>query len=146
MRTGVAYMGHHNPKYLDLDLREMKELQLDDVLLAAQENDFIYFPGKLEFTPKIAAEYGIRPIAIFWGVLNLFGGGRSSQFLLENPGRFPGVEGWVALPGGVLYEPAVPGADRGNDRYRCHARVRRVLRRRANAAARLLLPFLLRKI
>jgi hypothetical protein len=30
-------MRHHNPKYLDLDLCEMKELQLDDVLLAAQE-------------------------------------------------------------------------------------------------------------
>jgi hypothetical protein len=88
MRTGVSYMGHHNPKHLDVDLREMKKLQLDDVLLAAQENDFIYFPGKLELTPKIASDYGIRPIAIFWGVLNLFGGGRSSQFLLENPDGF----------------------------------------------------------
>ena len=100
MRTGVSYMGHHNPKYLDLDLCEMKALQLDDVLLAAQENDFLYFPGKLEYTPKIAAEYGIRPIAIFWGALNLFGGGRSSQFLLENPDGFQVLKDGSHAPAG----------------------------------------------
>lgn len=85
MRTGVSYMGHHNPKHLEIDIREMSSLQLDDVLLAAQENDFVYFTGKIHFTPKIAKDYGLRPIAIFWGALNLFGGGRSSQFLLEYP-------------------------------------------------------------
>src|SRR5512138_742357 len=100
MRTGVAYMGHHNPDHIDLDLCEMKALQLDDVLLAAQENDFIYFPGKLEFTPQIAKEYSIRPIAIFWGVLNLFGGGRSSQFLLENPAGFQVLKDGSHSPAG----------------------------------------------
>jgi hypothetical protein len=88
MRTGVAYMGQHEAKYIDLDFREMSELRLDDVFLAAQENDFSYFPGKLTLTPKIAAERGLRPIAILWGALNLFGGGRSSQFLLDNPSGF----------------------------------------------------------
>jgi hypothetical protein len=94
MRTGVSYMGHHNPKHLETDIREMSGLQLDDILLAAQENDFAHFPGKLMFTAKIAADYGIRPIAIFWGALNLFGGGQSSQFLLEHPEGFQmGVDG-----------------------------------------------------
>ena len=88
MKTGVSYMGHHNPKHLKTDIIEMAALQLDDVLLAAQENDFVHFTGKLHFTPQIAAEHGLRPIAIFWGALNLFGGGRSSQFLLENPAGF----------------------------------------------------------
>jgi len=36
MRTGVSYMGHHNPKHIKSDIREMRELELDDVLLAAQ--------------------------------------------------------------------------------------------------------------
>ncbi len=94
MRTGVSYMGHHNPKHLEADIREMDSLQLDDVLLAAQENDFVHFTGKLKFTPKIAEDYGLRPIAIFWGVMNLFGGGTSSQFLLEHPEGFQvGVDG-----------------------------------------------------
>lgn len=88
MRTGVSYMGQHEAKYIEQDFREMRELRLDDVFLAAQENDFHYFPGKLSLTPKIAKEYGLRPLAIFWGALNLFGGGRSSQFLLDNPGCF----------------------------------------------------------
>jgi hypothetical protein len=81
-------MGHHDPKHLQIDLREMNQLNLDDVLLAAQENDFIHFNGKIRFTPQIAREHGLRPLVIFWGALNLFGGGRSSQFLLENPQGF----------------------------------------------------------
>ena len=63
----------------------MKTLLLDDVFLSIQENDFVHFEGKLRYTSEIARDFGIRPIAIFWGALNLFGGGRSSQFLLEHP-------------------------------------------------------------
>ncbi len=99
-------MGHHNPKHLEADMREMHGLQLDDVLLAAQENDFAYFPGKLEFTPRIAIDCGIRPVAIFWGALNLFGGGRSSQFLLEHPEGFQvGADG-SHRPEGCYVNPA----------------------------------------
>lgn len=88
MRTGVSYMGHHNPKHVRTDLAELAALGCDDVLLAAQENDFYHFTGKLDFTPVIAKELGLRPIAIFWGVLSVFGGGRSSQFLLSHPSAF----------------------------------------------------------
>lgn len=85
MRTGVSTMAHHDPKLIQLEIAEMQSLHLDDVLVCAQENDFVYFPGKITFTPKIAKDYGLRPLAIFWGALNLFGGGRSSQFLLDHP-------------------------------------------------------------
>ncbi len=95
MKTGVSYMGHHNPKHIETDVREMQALRLDDVLVAMQENDFTHFTGKVRFTPHIAKDYGLRPIAIFWGALNLFGGGRSSQFLLEHPEGFQ-----VGLDGG----------------------------------------------
>lgn len=88
MRTGVSYLGQTNPRYLEQDLREMQALRLDDVLLAAQENDFLYFPGKLTELPQRARDRGLRPLVIFWGALNLFGGGRSSQFLLEHPTAF----------------------------------------------------------
>ena len=85
MLTGVTYMGHHNPRHLATDLDAMVDLRLDDVLVAAQENDFVHFTGKIRFTPDLARQRGLRPIAVFWGALNLFGGGRSSQFLLEHP-------------------------------------------------------------
>jgi hypothetical protein len=88
MRTCVSYMGHHNPQHAKADIAEMALLKLDDLLVAAQENDFAYFNGKLKFTPQIAKDDGLRPIVIFWGALNLFGGGRSSQFLLEHPEGF----------------------------------------------------------
>lgn len=105
MRLGVSYMGHHNPKHLRSDLREMQELGLDDVLVSIQENDFIYFRGKLNFTPRIALDAGLRPLAIFWGALNLFGGGRSSQFLLENPAGFQVALDGSHLPGGCFVNP-----------------------------------------
>jgi len=105
MRTGVSYMGHHNPRHIETDVREMRRLGLDDVLLAAQENDFAHFTGKLHFTPQIAREYGLRPIAIFWGALNLFGGGRSSQFLLEHPEGFQVGRDGSCRPAGCYVNP-----------------------------------------
>jgi len=88
MRTGVSYMGHHNPRHLRVDMADLQALGCDDVFVALQENDFAYFDGKIRFIPPLAREYGLRPAAIFWGALNLFGGGRSSQFLLEHPEGF----------------------------------------------------------
>ncbi len=85
MRTGVSYMGHHNPKHLKTDLEDIKSLGCDDVLFAIQENDLEYMTGKAEFGPRIARDAGLKPIAVFWGALNLFGGGRSSRFLLKHP-------------------------------------------------------------
>jgi hypothetical protein len=63
----------------------MHALGCDDVLLAVQEIDFAYFPGKFRGLPPVAAGLGLRPVALLWGALNLFGGGRSSQFLLGHP-------------------------------------------------------------
>jgi hypothetical protein len=85
LRTGVAYLGHHNPRHLRADLEALAALGCDDVLLAAQEIDFAYFSGTFRSLPPIAADLGLRPVALLWGALNLFGGGRSSQFLLEHP-------------------------------------------------------------
>lgn len=105
MRTGISYMGHHNPQHIETDMREMRGLKIDDVLVACQENDFVYFNGKLKFTPKIAKDHGLRPIAIFWGALNLFGGGRSSMFLLEHPEGFQVGLGGEHLPQGCYVNP-----------------------------------------
>lgn len=109
IRTGTSYMGHHNPQHIEADLREMESLGLDDVLVAAQENDFVHFTGKIEFTPKIAKDHGIRPVAIFWGALNLFGGGKSSQFLLENPDCFQVGRDGSHRPNGCYVNPKCVG-------------------------------------
>src|SRR5262245_28824058 len=85
LRTGVAYLGHPNPRHLHTDLQALAALGCDDVLLAVQEIDFAYFPGKFRGLPPAAAGLGLRPVALVWGALNLFGGGRSSQFLLDHP-------------------------------------------------------------
>jgi hypothetical protein len=84
-RTGVAYLGQLNPRHLRADLEAVAALGCDDVLLAVQETDFAYFPGKFRGLLPVAADLGLRPLALLWGALNLFGGGRSSQFLLGRP-------------------------------------------------------------
>ncbi len=84
-RTGVAYLGQHNPRHLRADLEALAALGCDDVLLAVQEIDFLYFPGKFRALAPRALDLGLRPVGILWGALNLFGGGRCSQFLLEHP-------------------------------------------------------------
>jgi hypothetical protein len=105
MITGVSYMGHHNPRYLAADFAAMSALGLDDVFLCLQENDFRYFTGKVDFAPALARAAGIRPLAIFWGALNLFGGGRSSHFLLENPDAFQRDRSGNPLPAGCYVNP-----------------------------------------
>ncbi len=105
MITGVSYMGHHNPRHLAADLAAMRLLGLDDVFVCLQENDFHHFTGKVRFTPDIARAAEIRPLALFWGVLNLFGGGRSSQFLLENPDGFQRDHTGNQLPAGCYVNP-----------------------------------------
>jgi len=85
MITGVSYMGHHSPKHLEADLKDIRSLGCDDVLIAIQENDLKYKTGKTDIAPKIALDLGLRPIAILWGGLNLFGGGKQSHLLLEYP-------------------------------------------------------------
>ncbi|MCG2712764.1 MAG: hypothetical protein L6416_10655 [Candidatus Omnitrophica bacterium] len=105
MRTGVSYLGHYNPKYMQMDLKEIKALGCDDVFLAAQENDFVYMRGKVDFFPKIAKDNGLTAWAIFWGALNYFGGGKSSQFLLENPRAHQVLKDGAYNPGGCYNNP-----------------------------------------
>jgi len=109
MRLGTSYMGHHNPRHMQTDLTDMKAIGCDDVLLAAQENDFEHMIGKVEYFPKIAADVGIRPIAIFWGALNLFGGGKSSQFLLHHPEGFQVRRDGSRSPAGCYNNPVCVG-------------------------------------
>jgi hypothetical protein len=105
MITGVSYMGHHNPRHLAADLAAMRTLGLDDLFLCLQENDFRHFTGKVRFAPELARAHGLRPLALFWGALNLFGGGRSSQFLLEHPDGFQRDRAGNLRPAGCYVNP-----------------------------------------
>src|SRR5688572_12009618 len=105
MLTGVSYMGHHNPRHLAADFAAMRALGLDDVFLCLQENDFRHFTGKVHYSPDLARGAGLRPLALFWGALNLFGGGRSSHFLLSNPDCFQRDRAGNPLPAGCYVNP-----------------------------------------
>jgi hypothetical protein len=109
MRTGVSYMCQYSPLHLQTDLAHMRELGLDDVLVAAQETHLDQFRPALRETARIARGEGIRPVAIFWGMLNLFGGGRSSRFLLEHPEAFQVDREGGHRPAGCYVNPAAVG-------------------------------------
>ncbi len=121
MRTGVSCLCHHNPKHIQLDLDEMKSAEVDDLVVAAQENDFSNFVGKIEYVPKMAKAMGIRPIIGMYGLLNLFGGGRMSNILLDRPEGFQVAEDGSHLPEGCFVNPV------------CVKRVNRMLDAAANS-------------
>lgn len=105
MITGVSYMGHHHPRHLAADFAAMQQLGLDDVFICLQENDFRYYTGKVRFAPDLATSAQLRPLALLWGALNLFGGGRSSQFLLENPDGVQRDRAGNSQPAGCYVNP-----------------------------------------
>lgn len=86
-------MGHHNPKHLMTDLRAIRELQLDKEILYMQENDFIHFPGKINFTPQLAHSKGFAHWRSF-GVRSIFLAVDAPATLLNNPDCFQvGIDG-----------------------------------------------------
>ncbi|MFZ4660167.1 MAG: hypothetical protein ACOYNY_24365 [Caldilineaceae bacterium] len=42
MKTGVSYLGHHNPKHMATDFRAMRELQRDDLFRCMQVTAFVH--------------------------------------------------------------------------------------------------------
>jgi hypothetical protein len=85
MRWGVSYLGSYSPRHLKADLRDIRRSGFDDVIMALQENDFYYLKGKINFTPAIAHDLGLRVFANFWGFACSFGGGKISKLLTEHP-------------------------------------------------------------
>ena len=85
MRFGCAYYGSHFESHLSVDLREIKQVGCDDVVITLSENDMSYFPGKVRLAPEIAKKVGLRLFAVPWGFGNLFGGGTISKFVLDFP-------------------------------------------------------------
>lgn len=85
MRLGTAYYGAFLEKHVRLDMEEIKNAGCGDVCVTLSENDMKYFPGKARLAPEIGKRYGLRLYAVPWGFGNLFGGGRMSTFILDNP-------------------------------------------------------------
>ncbi len=85
MRLGTAYYGAFLEEHVRLDMEEIKNAGCGDVCITLSENDMKYFPGKARLAPEIGKRYGLRLFAVPWGFGNLFGGGRMSTFILDNP-------------------------------------------------------------
>lgn len=85
MTFGTAYMGTHAPEGLKRDLEDLRAEGFDEIVLSCQENDFLHFTGKVEFTPKIAHAAGMRVLVNLWGYASAFGGGRISRLVADYP-------------------------------------------------------------
>lgn len=105
-RLGCTCMGVADPDQIGRNFDELCSIGCSDVLLAAVEFDLKYMPGKVDFFAAEARRRKLRAIAIPWGVLNLFGGGRSSQFLHDHPEGYQRDAAGALLPGGCYTNPA----------------------------------------
>ncbi len=85
MDLGVSYVAAHLPQHMEADMRHLAEIGCTEVLFALQENHIYTMTGALRFGAAIARAQGIRPLVVFWGFANTFGGGRMSRLLLNDP-------------------------------------------------------------
>ncbi len=85
MIFGTAYMGSHTPDTLKRELEDIRRAGFDQVIISCQENDYIHFPGKIQYAPKIAHDLGLKILVNLWGYANAFGGGRISRLVADEP-------------------------------------------------------------
>ncbi|MEK7476684.1 MAG: hypothetical protein AAB152_13770 [Candidatus Coatesbacteria bacterium] len=85
MRFGTAYMGNYYPEAIKSELTDIAKQGFDEVILTCQENDFHHFTGKVEFTPRIAHDLGLKVLVNLWGYASAFGGGRISRLVADHP-------------------------------------------------------------
>ena len=85
MKFGTAYLGNYYPEAIKNELSDIAGQGFDEVVLTCQENDFHHFTGKIEFTPKIAHDLGLRVLVNLWGYASAFGGGRISRLVADYP-------------------------------------------------------------
>ncbi|MBN1352524.1 hypothetical protein JXJ21_24205 [candidate division KSB1 bacterium] len=84
MKLGVSYISAHNPDHIERDMAHLAEIGCDEVLFALQENHFRTMTGGVRFGAKIAKAQHLEPYVVVWGFANTFGGGRMSNYLLED--------------------------------------------------------------
>ena len=107
MDLGVSYISTHLPGHIDLDMKHLAEIGCTEVLFALQENHFRTLTGGVRFGAELARKHGLRPYVVVWGFANTFGGGRMSNFMLENQNLWRIHQNTKLIPKACLNNPEV---------------------------------------
>lgn len=84
MNLGVSYIAPHLPNHIETDMAHLADIGCNEVLFALQENHFKIMTGAVQHGASLALKYKLKPLVVVWGFANTFGGGRMSNFLLED--------------------------------------------------------------
>ena len=88
-------------------LKEIEAIGCSEVLVALQENNIHKLTGPLRFAAQIAEHNGLRPYACIWGYANTFGGGRMSNFLLNDTDMWRVQKDGTLIPLACLNNPSL---------------------------------------
>jgi hypothetical protein len=117
-------MGHYTKEAIRTELEDIYRQGFDEVVLACQENDFHHFTGKVQWTPAIAHELGIKVLINLWGYASAFGGGRISRVVADFPESMVVDEQGRPRPlnwDGDTIQPGCPNHPKIVERARVHA-------------------------
>ena len=105
MKLGLTYVSTHLPYHIKADMETIKSIGCDEVLFAIQENHINTLDGAVRFGPKLAKEADLVPYVVLWGFANTFGGGRISNFMLDNQDVWRVAKDGTKIPMGCLNNP-----------------------------------------
>ncbi len=85
MKTGIAYFGVRNPKWVREDMKIIRDLGFSHVLHTWSEEDEQYYRGTMEEIVALSAELGLKVYVNPWGVGRVFGGEAYSELVSKTP-------------------------------------------------------------
>ncbi len=84
-RFGVSYFGNRYPHHARADMRAIRDVGADFVVLVMSESDLRWNPGTMTELVAIAREAGLEPWLTAWAIGGVFGGETASYAVGEHP-------------------------------------------------------------
>ena len=88
LKTGTSYFGNRILKYVEQDMKGLKQGNCNLVVHVFSENDLQYYSQTMKEMVTISHEQGLEVYMDPWGVGQVFGGEAYSSFLYKNLGSW----------------------------------------------------------
>lgn len=103
MELGFAWHHSKQPKHARADFEDMQERGCNSVLIAASEEDFVYWYPNLVENIRQAKEVGLKVLLNFWAFGGVFGGEPPSWYLhMHHDGRQITAESREPVPAACI--------------------------------------------
>lgn len=85
MKTGIAYFGVRNPKWVREDMKVIREAGFSHVLHTWSEEDEQYYKDTMAEIVEVSVQEGLKVYVNPWGIGRVFGGEAYSELVSRTP-------------------------------------------------------------